>query len=153
MRRPPRNPASPLLLRKRILWAAIQGLIVLAVLGSVFISAARMGVPEPDLRALVFTSLVLMNIGLILVNRSFKSSLSQAFLRPNKSLRFLLGGVAVLLVTAIYWPPARSLFHFGPLHWNDLLVCAIAGIASLLILEALKSRWFRVGDGSIKGQF
>jgi Ca2+-transporting ATPase len=148
MRRPPRDPASPLLLPRRILWAVLQGLIVLAVLAGVFIGAARMGVPEPDLRALVFTSLVLMNMGLILVNRSFSSSLVRAFLRPNRSLRILLGGVTAVLAAAVFWPPARSLFHFGRLHWDDLALCAVAGFFSLLILEALKARWFRVGgDG------
>jgi Ca2+-transporting ATPase len=147
MDRPPRDPASPLLLRKRILWAVVQGVIVFAVLGGVLIGADRLGVSEPDLRALVFTSLVLMNMGLIFVNRSFKSSLAQAFLRPNRSLRFLLGGVAVLLATAVFWPPAQALFHFGRLHWDDLGVCAVAGIGSLLLLEALKARWFRA-DGA-----
>ncbi len=148
MRRPPRDPASPLLVPRRILWAVLQGVIVLAILAGLFISAARMGVPELDLRALVFTSLVLMNIGLILVNRSFNASLVQAFLRPNRSLRILLGGVTALLATAVFWPPARSLFHFGRLHWDDLAVCAVAGFFSLLILEALKSRWFHVGGES-----
>jgi Ca2+-transporting ATPase len=145
MKRPPRDPASPLLLPKRILWAALQGLIVLAILAAVFIGAAHMGVPEPDLRALVFTSLVLMNMGLILVNRSFKSSLVRAFLRPNRSLWILLGCVSALLATAIFWNPARSLFHFGRLHWGDLVLCVVAGFVSLVILEMLKSRWFRAG--------
>jgi len=144
MRRPPRDPASPLLVPRRILWAVLQGVIVLAILAGLFISAARMGVPEPDLRALVFTSLVLMNMGLILVNRSFSSSLVRAFLQPNRSLRILLGGVTILLAMAVFWPPARSLFHFGRPHWDDLAVCVVAGFFSLLILEALKSRWFHV---------
>jgi Ca2+-transporting ATPase len=114
-------------------------------LAAVFIGAAHMGVPEPDLRALVFTSLVLMNMGLILVNRSFKSSLVRAFLRPNRSLWILLGCVSALLATAIFWNPARSLFHFGRLHWGDLVLCVVAGFVSLVILEMLKSRWFRAG--------
>ena len=145
MRRPPRDPASPLLLPRRVLWAVLQGVVVLAILAGVFMSAARMGVPEPDLRALVFTTLVLTNMGLILVNRSFTSSLVRAFLRPNRSLWILLGGVSVLLATAVYWPPASALFRFGTLHWNDLAVCAVAGSVGLLGLEGLKSQWFRVG--------
>jgi Ca2+-transporting ATPase len=146
MQRSPRDPASPLLLPMRILWAILQGSIVLTILGGVLISAARMGMPEPDLRALVFTSLVLMNMSLILVNRSFNCSLLQAFLRPNRSLWMLFAGVTALLATAVYWSPAKLLFHFGSLHWDDLVVCAVAGTCSLLILEALKSRWFRVAE-------
>jgi len=90
----------------------------------------------------VFTSLVLINMGLILVNRSFESSLARAFLRPNRALWMLLGGVSVLLGIAVLWPPAQLLFHFGRLHWDDLAVCATVGAVSLVALEALKSRWF-----------
>jgi P-type Ca2+ transporter type 2C len=144
MQRPPRDPASPLLLPKRIIWAVLQGLIVLAILAGVFMSAAHLGMPESDLRALIFTSLVLMNMGLILINRSFKASLIRAFLSPNRSLWILCGSVITLLATAVLWPPAQSLFHFGRLHWDDLSVCAGAGFFSLLLLETIKSIWFRV---------
>jgi P-type Ca2+ transporter type 2C len=143
MRRPPRDPKSPLLLPHRIVWAVLQGLIALAILAGVLISAARTGMPEPDLRALVFTSLVLINMGLILVNRSFDSSLAHAILQPNRPLWMLVVGVAALLGIAIFWPPAQSLFHFGQLHWNDLGICAAVGAVSLVVLEALKSKWFR----------
>jgi len=144
MQRPPRDPASPLLQPKRILWAVLQGLLVFAILAGVLVSAAQMDMPEPELRALVFTALILINIGLILVNRSFKSSLIRAFMRPNRSLWILIGSIGALLATALFWPPAQSLFHFGPLHGTDLALCAGAGIGSLLILEGIKAQWFRI---------
>jgi Ca2+-transporting ATPase len=143
MRRPPRDPKSPLLVPHRIAWALLQGLIALAILAGVFVSAARMGMPEPDLRALVFTSLVLVNMGLILINRSYESSLVRAILQPNRALWVLLGGVSALLSAAVFWPPAQALFHFGQLHWDDLAACAAVGAVSLVLLEALKSKWFR----------
>jgi len=146
MRRPPRDPASPLLVPKRIWWAVMQGFISLIILAGILIGAMRMGLPEQDLHALVFTSLVLINISLILVNRSFRSSLIRAFLRPNRSLWILLSSVMVLLAIAIYWQPAQSLFHFGQLHWDDLAVCAAASLLSILLLEALKAIMFREGS-------
>jgi len=75
MQRPPRDPESPLLARKQIFWSALQGLIAFAILAGVLIIGAQQDMPEADLRALVFTSLVLINMGLILVNRSFSASL------------------------------------------------------------------------------
>jgi Ca2+-transporting ATPase len=149
MRRPPRDPKSSLLLRKRILWALVQGLIALAILSGLLIAVSCAGMIEGDMRVLVFTSLVLINMGLILVNRSFKASLVRAVLQPNRSLWILLGSVSVLLAIAILWPPARSLFHFGRLHWDDLSICAAVGVSSLIVLEALKSVWFRVPAGGI----
>ena len=118
----------------------------MAILAGILISAARVGLPEPDLRALVFTSLVVANMGLILVNRSFSASLIRAFLRPNRSLRILFGGVIALLGIGIFWPPAQSLFGFARLHWDDLAVIAVTGLLSLLLLEGLKSRLFKPAD-------
>jgi Ca2+-transporting ATPase len=143
MRRPPRDPASPLLLPRRILWALLQGVTVLVILAGTLVAAARLGVAEPDLRALVFTSLVLANVGLILVNRSFDSSIIGALMRPNPALRVLLAGIAIVLATALFVPPASALFHFGRLHWDDLGACLTVGAVSLMALEGLKSRWFR----------
>ncbi len=144
MQRPPRDPASPLLLPRRIVWAIVQGSLALAVLATVLISASRLHMPDADLRALVFTSLVMINMGLILINRSFSASLIRAFLKPNRSLWILLTGVSVMLTIAVFWPPAQKLFHFGQLHLNDLLVCLVAGLLSLLLLEGVKARWFRI---------
>ncbi len=148
MRRPPRDPSSPLLLPRRMLWALLQGVMVLVILAGTFIVAARMAMPETELRALVFTTLILANLGLILVNRSFNSSVAQALLRPNLALLILLAGVSAVLATALFFPPARALFHFGRLHWDDLGSCLVVGAFSLVILETLKSRWFRVGAGN-----
>jgi len=124
-----------------MLWALIQGLLVLIVLLSLLL-IAHPRMPDADLRALVFTSLVLMNLGLILVNRSFGATLKDAVLRPNRSLWLLIGSVVSLLALSLFWPPLRSLFQFGQLHWDDLGLCALMGLFSLLVLEGLKSRWF-----------
>ncbi len=148
MQRPPRDPASPLLLPRRILWAVLQGLIVFAILAGILISATQMDMPEADLRALVFTGLIVINIGLILVNRSFQSSLIRAFTRPNRSLWILVGSISALLAIALIWPPAQSLFHFGQLHWNDLALAAAAGLGSLFVLELIKAQWFRIAKNS-----
>ena len=150
MQRPPRDPKSPLLLPRRIVWAALQGLLVLALLATILIGASRLTLPEPDLRALVFTALVLMNMGLILVNRSFSASMVRAFLRPNRSLWIMFGAVLALLTVAVYWPPAQSLFHFGRLHWDDLGTVLAASLFSVLALETLKSLWFRAAAPSFK---
>jgi Ca2+-transporting ATPase len=143
MRRPPRDPRIPLLVPRRIAWAIVQGLIAFAIVAGVLIGAARMGIEESELRALVFTSLVLINMGLILVNRSFESSVFRAIRQPNRALWILAAAVSALLATTLFWQPARTLFHFGQLNWNDIAVCGAVGIATLLLLEALKSRWFR----------
>lgn len=146
MRRPPRAAKSQLLLPKRMIWAVLQGMIVTAILSGIFIYKAHSGMPVGDIRALIFTLLVIMNMSLILVNRSFNASLLQAFLKPNKSLWILLSCVLIMLGLALFWHPAQILFQFGQLHWDELGLCATVGISTLLILELLKAQWFREGD-------
>jgi Ca2+-transporting ATPase len=97
--------------------------------------------PENELRAVMFVSLVLINVSLILVNRPFSSSLLVALRRPNAFLWSLLATVAVVLTVALSWPPAMQLFRFGPLHLDDLGLSAAAGLSILVILELVKPFW------------
>ncbi len=135
MRRPPRRPDMPVLPRPAVIWAIAQGLAALAIVAAALVLGARFAMPENELRALVFTVLVLMNIGLILVNRSFHASLREAVLRPNPTLWILLATVLLVLGFALYWPAAQRLFHFGPLHWDDLSLCLVAGAGLVALLE------------------
>jgi Ca2+-transporting ATPase len=135
MRRPPRKPGAPVLPRATALWAAVQGLAALAIVGLALFLGARAGMPQDDLRAFVFATLVLMNIGLIIVNRSFRSSLVDALFRPNWTLWALVTAVLLVLGVALYWKPGQQLFHFGPLHLDDLSVCLAAGAGLIGLLE------------------
>ncbi len=147
MRRPPRDPASPLLLPRRIAWAVIQGLVALAVVGAVLVIGARRGMPEGELRALVFTLLVLLDVALILVNRSFDASLARAFTRSSLSLRLFFAAIALLLGVALFVAPVRSLFHFGALRGDELAWSGLAALAALLVLEHLKAWLLRAPAG------
>ncbi len=143
MNRPPRDPQTPLLVGERIGWAITQGAVTLGLLAALLFGGASLNMPEDDLRALVFGALVLFNMGLILINRSFRASLISAFTRPNRSLWILLSGVSLTLAIAVGWPPAQQLFSFGSFHWNEFLVCIALGVVSLLLLEGVKLVWFR----------
>ncbi len=138
MRRPPRSPKAAILPRRTAAWAIAQGIAALAPVGLALVLGSRFGMPEADLRAFIFTMLVLTNVGLILVNRSFKSSLTAALLRANRALWILLAGVSALLAAALYWEPLRGLFHFGHLHWDDLAVCLAIGVLVIAFLESTK---------------
>ncbi|HEY7978433.1 MAG TPA: cation-translocating P-type ATPase [Rhizomicrobium sp.] len=142
MRRPPRRPDAPVLSLAAAIWSALQGALALAIVGLALALGAHAPMPENDLRAFVFVTLVLMNIGLILVNRSFGSSVVDAILRPNRALWILLSGVLAVLAIALYWPPAQELFRFGPLHGDDLAICLAAGAGFIVLLEFSK-RWVR----------
>lgn len=143
MRRPPRSAESRLLSRGMMAWSLLQGALAMAALAVVLMAGLAREMQDDELRALLFTSLVLINVGLILVNRSFSSSLIVALRRPNAFLWLLLGLVAMVLTAALVWPPAMTLFRFGAFHLHDLALSAASAIVILLAMEAAKPLWRR----------
>jgi len=141
MRRRPRAPDEPLFSRSLIAWSLLQGAFAFALVAVIFIVALKQGMPEEEVRALVFFSLVLTIVGLIFVNRSFSASLVTALRRPNPVLVWVLLAVTILLSLTLLWPLARGLFRFGPLHLGDLAVTLAAGVGVLVVLEVLKPLW------------
>lgn len=137
MRRPPRNPSSPILSLPVLVWGILQGLMSLLLLAGIWYLAYRHGLPESDVRTLVFACLFVVSIVLILVNRSFGPSLVHAFHR-NPLLGWGALGVTALFGIFIYWPPARDLFSFGALHGHDIGFALLAGLTLLLALETCK---------------
>jgi Ca2+-transporting ATPase len=138
MRRPPRDPASPLFTSSTVAWSLLQGAFVAALVGAVFVGALARGLPEDDARALVFATLVATNVGLLLVNRSFSASILDALRRPNAALWWIVGGTAAILAAVLLFPSARELFRFGPVHPDDAAIVLGAGLVVLALLETAK---------------
>jgi len=141
MRRKPRIPDAPLFSWPLIGWSVFQGGLTFGLVGAIFLIALYRGMPEDEARALTFFSLVLSIVSLILVNRSYSTSLVAAFRRPNPALAWILLTVTVILGLSLLWPTASALFRFGPLHADDLAVTIAAGIVVLIVLETLKHLW------------
>ena len=141
MRRPPRSPDEPLFSGALIGWSLLQGAFAFVLVAAIFIVASRRGMPEAEVRALTFFSLVLTIVGLIFVNRSFSASLVTALRRPNPALAWVLIAVTTMLSLTLLWPFASGLFRFGPLHADDLSLTFGAGVLVLAALELLKPRW------------
>ena len=141
MRRPPRPPAEPLFSWPLIGWSMLQGGLTFALVAAIYLLALQRGMPEDEVRALTYFSLVVAIVSLILLNRSFSTSLITAFLRPNRTLAWILLAVTAILTLSLLWPAASALFRFGPLHWDDLGLALAAGCAVLIILELFKPLW------------
>lgn len=137
MKRPPRKPDERLFSSRTIWLAVLQGLSVFAVCIGVFLLARTDHTPEAA-RALTFATLVVAFLVIILVNRSWTRSLVAMLRVPNTAFRWVVGGTAVLLAVVLFVPVAQQLFHFAPLHLNDLALSLAAGLTCVLWFEALK---------------
>ncbi|MCP1752732.1 magnesium-transporting ATPase (P-type) [Bradyrhizobium elkanii] len=143
MARPPRRADSPLFTWTLVSWSVLQGALIFVLVAVLFVIALHAGMPADEVRALAFFALIGSIVGLVLVNRSFSSSFLSAFFRPNLALAVILLSIAGALGTALLWPPASSLFRFGPLHPDDLMIALGPGVAMLVVLELLKPLWRR----------
>jgi Ca2+-transporting ATPase len=124
-------------------WSILQGTLAFGLVAAIYIVTLRRGMPEEDVRALAFFSLVLTIVSLIFVNRSFSASLVTALHRPNSALTLVLLGITAMLSLTLLWPLARGLFRFGPLHFDDLAVTLGVGIMVLVLLEVIKPLWHK----------
>jgi Ca2+-transporting ATPase len=138
MQRPPRHPQEPIFSRDTWKLAILQGLGILAVLLLVFATAFYSGRGESEARALAFTTLMIANLSTILTNRSWTQTIPALLRNPNPALWWVIGSAVVFLGLILYIPLLRHLFRFSRLHPEDIALCAIAGMLSILWFEGLK---------------
>ena len=152
MRRAPRSPGEPLFSFSMVAWSVFQGLVSFAALAVLFLVEIRLGMPEAELRALVFFALVSQVLALILVNRTFSASLGPALFRRNAALRYVLVSVMAITGVILYWPRAQASLKFNSITWMDIALAVGLGMLLLVVLEVCKpvaarllERWRLVG--------
>ncbi len=149
MNRPPRDPGAALISSDLLKQAAIQGGGAFIAVAAIFLLALYEQRSEDEARSLAFLMLVLVNMVLVFVNRSFASSTREELTRPNRTLWVVIAVDAALLAALFTIPGLRGLFTFAPLHGRDIAV-ALALVASLFVGLTLVKRSF--GDGRVEGR-
>lgn len=139
MKKPPRKIGEPVLGAGAIALSVLQGLVILAVVAGMFLLAQSLGKNEEQARALAFTTLVLANLGLIMTDRSWNKNIVQIIKTPNKSLIWVYIGAILLLFIVLYVQFVSSIFLFGRLSIEDLILCIVASAVSIFWFEAYKA--------------
>jgi len=139
MNRPPRRLAEPMFCRRVLIIAALQGISALLAVFSVYLWSITSHRPDDVVRALTFATLVVSNLALILVNRSWQLSLLRTVVeRRNRTVGWIIGFASLSLVLLLTIPALREIFRFGPIHSGDALVVLAAGFISVLWFEIYK---------------
>jgi Ca2+-transporting ATPase len=138
MSRPPRRPDAPLYSARTVGLSVLQGLSVLVIILGVYFAAFKLGQSEEASRALAFTTLIVANLGLIFVNRSWSRTIFATVRSPNAALWWVTGGALLFLGLALYVPFLQRLFRFSLLHPDDVALCIAAGVVSIVWFEVLK---------------
>jgi Ca2+-transporting ATPase len=99
----------------------------------------KRGQSEEDSRALTYATLIIANVGLIFVNRSWSRTVLATLRSPNTALWWVTGGAVLFLSLALSVPFLRGLFRFSVLHPIDIFICVAAGVVSVLWFEVMKA--------------
>ena len=95
--------------------------------------------PDDVVRSVTFPTLVVGNLALILVNRSWRLSIWRTFReRRNPTLKWILAGAGVLVVVLLTVPGLRDAFNFGPLPPTGWVVAVVAGLLGVAWFEIYK---------------
>lgn len=133
MESPPRGLHEPMFDRQVLAVAALQGLSVLVATVAVYLWAVLGGQPDDVARSVTFATLVIGNLALILVNRSWRLPVWRTFQqRRNPMVKWILGGAALLLAAVLSVPGLRHAFNFGPVslaQWGAAIVAGMIGVA------------------------
>lgn len=138
MQQPPRKMTDTFLNWKELSISIIQGLVITAGVLGVYRYAVLMRHDEATTRAMVFTTLILANVVLCLVNRSFVYSMWESFKNKNRLFPLIIGATLLLLLAILYLPPVAGFFGVVPLGFFELAVSVAAALVSVLWFEGFK---------------
>ncbi|WP_222845646.1 cation-translocating P-type ATPase [Flavilitoribacter nigricans] len=152
MDRPPRAIGQTFFGTRELLTSILQGLVITAGVLGVYGYGLAQGLSETTTRSLVFLTLLIANIFLTLVNRSFYYSIFQTIRYKNRRMVWILLLTISLMLLMVYLPPLAAFFGIAPLSWLQLGIAVAVGAGTTLWFELVKGwgtvdgRWSKV-DG------
>ena len=147
MHAPPRNPREPLVKGSVLAFSLLQGGAALAGTFAVYAFALHTGLGTATSRSEAFTTLVVANVFLILLNRSASVGFPLSLRIQNRILSGELVLAVGILGASLYFPPFAHLFQFVPLGPVPLGIAAGVGVGATLWLEVLRHRFTPLKGG------
>ncbi|NTW51042.1 MAG: cation-translocating P-type ATPase [Chlorobiaceae bacterium] len=143
MKRPPRKLHEPLLGRKVVVRAMVQGMLIFLVVFGMYALMLQSGYGEAESRMVAFAGVVAGNIGLIFANRSWNDSMFRSLKVPNPALWWVSGGALLFLGLVTGVPLMRNLFRFASPEWHHLPPTLFLVIVCFLLPDIVKRPFFR----------
>ena len=132
MKRPPRNPEEGILHGR---WLHIAVSIATLLAGSVVILLAGRvwGIPQPEVRTMIFIQMILFELTIIWNSRSERLSAFEINPLSNKAL--FISVLASLAATAALMlaPPLRAAFNLAAITARELALSVLTGCTGLLL--------------------
>jgi Ca2+-transporting ATPase len=141
MSQQPRSTTNTFFSWKELTISIIQGLMITAGTLVVYQYGVHEGYNEMLTRTLVFATLIIANIFLTLVNRSFYYSIFATLMYKNNLVLLIISITLVLLGLLIFVPPLANFFGFAPMNIAQFGICTAIGFISVIWFEVVK--WWK----------
>ncbi len=138
MSRKPRSSKESLFGKKTLFFSLLQWWFVLAVVLAVHRIMIRWGQSNIVANTTSFVALVIGNVSLILVNRSWTHSIVYMFKIRNAALFPILIITLVCVILMVYIPAIADIFHFSGMDIKYFLFAILAWFCSVLRFEIVK---------------
>ena len=141
MQRPPRKSDEKIFHKPLLLRGLKQGGALLLLLLTVYLTAQWAALPEPQVRALTFTAMIVGDIWLIFINRSWSLPLSSAVTLPNPALWWVVLSTLLMLGLALFLPWLNTLFRFETPVFSHIALTVVTVSVSLCSMAWLSRRY------------
>jgi len=148
MMKPPRDPNIAFFGLKQIFKSSLVGLILLAMVWTVYYFSKQEGHSEGEIRAIAFTSLIIGNIFLILTTLSKTRNVIEVLFENNISLKVILFIASTMMLLLISVPYLRQLFRFEYPGFQHFYLAIGGGFSLLFLMEMYKFLHLRIKKGS-----
>ena len=137
MRAPPRRRGAHLLDARALLAAIVQGGLALALLSGLLVALTAAGYGEDRVRTVVFSALLLANLGLIVSTCRWQIFTAVAPRRSNRPLWAVVTAALAAFAVVLGSAPVRRMFRLAAPSPPDLAMIALAGLVSLAVFQTV----------------
>ncbi|OLY92775.1 Ca2+-transporting ATPase [Cnuella takakiae] len=138
MQQPPRPYTTNFFNIRELSTSILQGLVITAGCLLGYQIMVQQGASEALTRTLTFSVLVIANIFLTLVNRSFYYSVFTTLRYPNKLITFVILITVLILVLLVFVPPLTAFFGFAQMDGQQWGLALLIGFCSVIWYEGVK---------------
>ncbi len=138
MIKPPRKMNYDFFSAKELGISIIQGLVITAFCLGIGYYFIQTGKSEDMVRTIIYCTLILSNIFLTLVNRSFYYSVFTTLKYKNRLIPFVIFVSLTVLGLSLYFQPLRTVFGFESLSVTQLAASLIAAFVGVSWIEGYK---------------
>ena len=139
---PPRTRSGGIFTGKELAMSLLQGVVIAAGIMTLYFYFMQKDFSLDYVRTLVFLTIIIANVFLTFVNRSFEQNLRQTLRYKNYLAGYIVAASALFLALLIFVPILRSLFGLTLLEPIHYPLCLATAALITLWFEAYKT-WFK----------